>query len=81
MTVHRWVKPQTQTAERTSSTIDLVFTNQPKMISTVSVIPAISDHDVVTSAIRIKTNIYSTIFKENLLLQQGELSENEGRYI
>ena len=48
------VKTQKRTTERTSSKIDFVFANQPKMISKVSVISGISDHDAVTAVNHIK---------------------------
>ena len=87
------VKKQTRTTEITSSTIDLVFTSQPKMISTVSVIPAISDHDAVRACIHIKPKytrqhswkiyLYNKGNYQSMKapLQQGELSEHEGRYM
>ena len=48
------VKIQTRTTEMTSSTIDLVFTHQPEMISTVSVIPGFSNNVAFTACIHIK---------------------------
>ena len=48
------VKQPTRTTEESRSLIDLVFTNQPTMISGVTVKPGISDHDAITACVYLK---------------------------